>query len=155
VWLATDDDLLAEFEAARSAERAGRSFLTDPEAREAAAARLAAARSALVESGAVRVVLRYIGRSAVRALVAKFPPSEADHENARRQAGNQSARAEFDGEGLAPALIAASAVEPAGLTAEMVAELVEEGRLSEGELARLFGEAFGLHLGARVADLGA
>lgn len=155
VWLATDDDLLAGWNDAKEAERLAKGGFGRTEVdREAAAKAVADAEAALVLSGAVRLLLRNAGRTQYRALFDEHPPTEEDHKLVRQSAGRPDAMAGYHVESFRPALVALAVAEPAGLTAELVAEMAADGRLSEGELDHLVTVAHQLHAGTRVADLG-
>lgn len=155
VWLAVDDDLMAAWTSAKEAEGLAKTGFGRTETdRESAAKAVADAEAALVLSGAVRLLLRNFGRTDYRALFDLHPPAEEDHKLVRQSSGRPDAMAGYHVESFRPALVALAVAEPAGLTAELVAEMAADGRLSEGELDHLVSVAHQLHAGTRVADLG-
>jgi hypothetical protein len=153
IWLAVDDDAVETYRQVQKDTRVAR-LGKDDAARGAADKALHEARLALEDTGAVRFVLRNVGRRKYRELLesAECQPAESDHESVRA-ANGPNARAGWS-EQFVFRLVALCAAEPAGLTHEHLAEWVEDGRLSEGEMNRLFNGAIGLHTGDRVVDLG-
>lgn len=153
IWLSVDDDAV---EAYKQVQRETRLARTDKDAaaKDKAEKALHEARLSLEETGAVRFVLRNVGRKRYRGLLEspECQPTEADH--AAVQATNGPGAKANWGEAFVFRLVALCASEPAGLTHEHLAEWVEDGRLSEGEMNRLFNGAFTLHTGDRVVDLG-
>ncbi len=155
MWLATDDDAVAAYQQLKresAATRIGR----DASAASAADKRLHEARQELEAIGAVRVVLRNVGRRRYRELGLSeiCQPREQDHEDVRRATGNQNARFPYNLDEYPYRLVELCLVEPVGLTHADLKDMVEDGRLSEGELGKLVGAAQQLHDGDRVVDLG-
>ncbi|WP_256789809.1 hypothetical protein [Frankia sp. AvcI1] len=154
VWLQVDDAVQSELDEAIADERTAKFTLSEDDPRRAAAIERVAAARVAVRADAVGVVLRNQGRRAYRALLDAHPPRDEDHQRAQRQTGNASARAEFNVETFPIALIAFAVAEPAGLTESELTDLIDDGRVSEGEADQLFTAALQVHQGSRVADLG-
>lgn len=151
LWLVTEPALVADWEAAKSAVPLA-SF-GGPEAKARAEVAVDEARRTLVASGAVQVVVRHAGRKKYRALLDEHLPTEVDHENIRAQTGNPKESAAYHSETFVPALIDLS-MATEGVTAALLDELADEGRVSEAEITDLFRRAWSLYQGTRTADLG-
>ncbi len=149
--LAEDNELGAELAAAVEAERAMR-FSGDETAKAEASARLETARAAVAED-AITIRLRSIGRAAYAKLQADHMPTDEDHQAWARDIGQPGAKTRF-ARSLRPALVAACMVDPAGIGVDELTDMLDDGRLSDGEITALFGAAIELHEGSRVADLG-
>lgn len=149
--LADDESLAADLDAAIQADRAAR-FGGDETTRAEAAARLAAAREAVAED-AITIRLRSIGRAAYAKLQADHVPTDEDHRALQRETANQSARVRW-ARTFPAALVAACMVEPEGISADELTAMLDDGRISDGEMGALFAAAHELHEGSRVADLG-
>ncbi len=154
VYLQVEDNVRKELDDALADERTARFSLAEDDPRRVAAVDRVAAARAAVRADAVKVVLRNQGRKKYRALLDAHPPRDEDHQRAQRQTGNASARAEFNVDTFPIALIAFAVAEPAGLTESELTDLIDDGRISEGEADQLFTAALQVHQGSRVADLG-
>lgn len=151
VWLASDGgEAQRALVDARAAERIA--SLGGAEEKERAAAAVADARAVLEET-AVPVVLRNAGRKGFRALMDAHPPQDADHKDIQRHNGDPNGRARWS-PSFIPALVDLSIQSPEGLTAALLDEMADDGRISDGDLNTLFNTAFGLYQTSRVADLG-
>lgn len=110
-------------------------------------AELEDARAAL-EEVTVHVRFRSIGREAYEKLVRDHPATEQQEKEAQEQFGQS---APFNHETFAPALIAASAVEPQ-ITVDEAAGYFQEW--NDAEFAELYQGALDVNTRRRVADLG-
>lgn len=151
LWLVTDPALVAAWNEAQAAV----SIAAFQGAEQKARAEVTAdeARRALVDAGAVQVVVRHAGRKAYRALLDAHLPTEKDHENIRAQTGNPKELAAYNAETFVPALLDLS-IATEGVTAALLDELADTGQVSDGEVFELFRKARALYDGTRTADLG-
>ncbi len=151
VPLATDDSLLHAWQDAKNTTFSGR-MSKDPAARTAADDQLAAARAELEERGLVLWQLRSKGRKAYDKVTRENPPTEAERAEAKAKGQGEIL---WSPEAFPAALIAACTVgDLEGITAGDIGEMMDDGRLSEGEVGHLFTKAVGLHTGTRIPDLG-
>lgn len=145
-----DDDAALAYEEAAEALRAAQSNGHSPEQLAVLESELGRLRAAVDES-TVRMVFRSIGAKAYDELVDRHPPTDEDHEEIQRILGS-AARAPYNGETFAPALIAASLCDPSLDLADVQA--IWEGWNRE-ERTQLFNAALSVNSRARkVAELG-
>lgn len=158
-YVPLNDDAVDEYEAAQQELQTAR-LLGNPERTDAALERVREATETLRDpSNSIRIVHRALGRSAYRALLAEHPPKPEDVARAK-DAGEDPP--EWDTEGLAPALIAATVIEPK-MTVEQVRALpVSEGEESpdglpglgwnDSEFAVLFNTSLTVNNRSRISD---
>lgn len=151
VILADDDSLATNLATAIQADQAARA-LGNEDTQKTAAENLAAARAA-VASDAITMRLRSIGRAGFAKVQADHPPADEDHQALQRETGDATAKVRW-ARTFPAALIAACLVEPAGITADELTDMLDDGRISDGEMTALFAAAHNLHQGSRTADLG-
>src|SRR6266566_942655 len=149
VVLLADDGSRDTYQAAAAEDYLARTAGDDARAKTARRA-LEEARAQVLAAGAVIVTFRNRGRSAWRELLDQHPPRPEDHDTQRRATGTEQARARWNHDTFGPAAVAFAAVDPV-FTAAEVAELAEDGRLSEGELTQLLQAAVDVHEGTRIA----
>lgn len=101
-----------------------------------------------LEEQTVSLKFRSIGRKRYDALIHDHPPTDEQNEEHQRQYGQ---KAPYDVETFAPALIAASCVEPE-MTAEQVMELFDDW--NPAEVFDLYTAALEVNTQRRVVDLG-
>lgn len=117
---------------------------------------LDAARAAVLEES-VQMVFRSIGRKAYDALLEEFPPTEEQIAEYRKEHadkdGNPAKKGEppYNIELFAPALIAASCVEPK-MTVDQVNEIFDEWNSTE--IAEIWTAAHEVNTSRRVVQLG-
>jgi hypothetical protein len=153
VTVVVDAELFESYEQATSAlERA--KLLNEPtEELEAAAT---AAEEALRQDGVETLVFRSIGRKAYDALVEEYPPTEEQiteyrADNPQRDGSPGKGKPAYNIETFAPALIAASCVEPE-MTVEQVTELFDGW--TSVEIQELWVAALAVNTQRRVVKLG-
>lgn len=151
LWLVTEPSLVAAWTAAKDAVPLA-SF-GGPEAKARAEVTVDEARRALEDAGAVRIVLRSQGRKKFQALLDEHPPQNVDTEKVRKDTGNPNAVANFHTKTFVPALLDLS-IATEGVTADLLNELADEGRVSDSEIGDLFSKAWALYQTSRTADLG-
>lgn len=139
----SDEAARAYAEAAEALERARLTGKATPELEQATAT----ARAAL-EAETVTLRFRSIGRKAYDALVRDCPPTDEDKAEAKEKGEPEPL---YDVGTFAPALIAASCVEPT-LTAEQVTELWDEWNTAE--IMPCWMAALEVNTQRRVVDLG-
>lgn len=100
---------------------------------------------AALDAATIWLTFRAIGRARWRELLEAHPPTDADHEAAVADSGNEKARASWNAEGLAPVLLEVASVgrvldgEQLGpLTADDVTEIFTGGAWNETEINALF-----------------
>lgn len=103
-----------------------------------------------LEPSVVWFEFRSIGRKAYDDLVKQHPPGEAENKEHLEQ---YKVPAPYNAESFAPALIAASLVEPA-LTVEQVQELFEDEAWNGAEIIQLWQAAQEVNSTRRVVELG-
>jgi hypothetical protein len=152
VTIALDQETLEAFDAAGDAlERA--KLLNEPT--EELETALEEARAKLEETSAV-LVFRSIGRKAYDRLVDTYPPTpeqikEFQEDNPDREGNPGKGKPPYDIDHFAPALVAASCVDPA-MTIEEVTELFDEWNAVE--VAELWVAALEVNTQRRVVSLG-
>lgn len=101
-----------------------------------------------VEKHTRRYVFRALGRRAWEDLKAEHPPTPGDHEDVQQASGKKDARAEYNIDTLAPALICAASVSPR-LTEDDVDEIFNGGDWNDVEIANMFQTALMAQVTAR------
>jgi hypothetical protein len=151
VALAVDDTLVQAWKDAKAATFTGRTS-KDTATRTAAEDQLAAARAELEAQGLVLWQLRNKGRKEYDRVQRECPPSDAERaENKARGQGEPL----WSQQTFPAALVVMCTVgDLEGITAEDLTEMMDDGRLSEGEVGHLFAKAIGLYTGTRIPDLG-
>lgn len=139
-----DRGLMAEME---QACEPARKAVADAEAAVLEASRVYTLRSPHIERDGKP--LR--GRRAFEQLIAEHPPSDDDHDDARKAIGRPEALARWHADTFTPALIAACCADPA-LTVEQATEMYEEW--TDGEISEIFAAAIAVSQGTRQVDLG-
>lgn len=144
LWIPIDSEaveaLNEAIEAREVAEGAGEPLEAFQTAEEAAREAVAAS--------SVRMVFQSIGRKRYDALLHEYPPTDKQNEEHLAQHG---VKAPYDIDKFAPALIAASCIEPE-MTPEQVEELFDEW--NQAEIFDLYTAALEVNTTRRVVDLG-
>lgn len=146
-----DNDARERYDRAVRAVAQAKGRLNNADALAEAEAELAAATEA-VQSATVLLRLRALprlGEGSFAALKAEHPPQDKDHEQQRDYQQNPKARAVWHTDTFAPALVAASLIEPE-MTLEQAAEEARE--MNEGEWAELYGAALAVNQQSTTTD---
>lgn len=152
VTIPLDQDALDAYDTAVSALERAKTFNEDTTEAEA---QVAEARANLQEH-TVTMVFRAIGRKNYDALIELYPPTEEQieefrNENLDRHGNPSKGKPAYDIDKFAPALVAASCVEPE-MTLDQVNELFDEWNATE--LAQLWVAALEVNTHRRVVSLG-